>query len=224
MILASLRPLARALSLACLLSPGIATLARGQRPAVTPTCCEAAVFAAGLRIAERYRVAAIPERRFTHADYWRAIDPSVRSTAFRTETVGESILGRAIRSVSFGTGPTRILLWSQMHGDESTATMALADIFRFLSEGPPAPLRERLLRELTIVFVPMLNPDGAELFQRQNALGIDVNRDARRLVTPEARALKTLRDLVQPAFAFNLHDQNARTRAGGAGVTSAIAL
>src|SRR5688500_4119316 len=224
MILASLRPLARALSLACLLSPGIATLARGQRPAVTPTCCEGAVFAAGLRIAERYRVAAIPERRFTHADYWRAIDPSVRSTAFRTETVGESILGRAIRSVSFGTGPTRILLWSQMHGDESTASMALADIFRFLAEAPNDPLRERLRTSLTLTFIPMLNPDGAEVFQRENAVGIDVNRDARRQVTPEARALKKVHDAFRPQFGFNLHDQNARTRVGRRGVQSAIAL
>jgi hypothetical protein len=57
----------------------------------------------------------------------------------------------------------------------------------------------------------MLNPDGAELFQRENAVGIDVNRDGRRLVTPEARALKQLRDSIRPEFGFNLHDQNART-------------
>ncbi|HEU4748097.1 MAG TPA: M14 family zinc carboxypeptidase, partial [Gemmatimonadaceae bacterium] len=114
--------------------------------------------------------------------------------------------------------------WSQMHGDESTATMALADIFHFLTATDASPLRQRLLRHLTIVFVPMLNPDGAEFFQRQNALGIDVNRDARRLATPEARALKALRDTVQPHFGFNLHDQNARTRAGENGVASGIAL
>ena len=224
MILASLRPLVRAVSLTCLLSTGIASRTEGQRPAVAPTCCEAEVFAAGLRVAERYRVAAIPERRFTHADYWRAIDPAVRSTAFRTETVGESILGRAIRSVSFGTGPTRVLLWSQMHGDESTASMALADIFRFLADAPNDPLRERLRTSLTLTFVPMLNPDGAEVFQRENAVGIDVNRDARRQVTPEARALKKVHDAFRPQFGFNLHDQNARTRVGRRGVQSAIAL
>jgi hypothetical protein len=70
----------------------------------------------------------------------------------------------------------------------------------------------------------MLNPDGAELFQRQNAMGIDVNRDARRLVTPEARALKSMHERFKPHFGFNLHDQNARTRAGGRGPASAIAL
>lgn len=86
------------------------------------------------------------------------------------------------------------MLWSQMHGDEATATMALADIFGFLADTRTSELRSRLTRSLSIVFVPMLNPDGAELFQRQNAVGIDVNRDARRLVTPEARALRALHE------------------------------
>jgi hypothetical protein len=111
-----------------------------------------------------------------------------------------------------------------MHGDESTATMALADIFRFLAEGKGDPLRERLAEHLTVTFVPMLNPDGAELFQRENAAGVDVNRDGRRLVTPEGRALKAIRDSLAPRFGFNLHDQGVRTRAGEGGKQAAIAL
>ena len=45
----------------------------------------------------------------------------------------------------------------------------------------------------------MLNPDGAERFQRRNAQGIDINRDALRLQTPEGQILKALRDRLQPA-------------------------
>jgi hypothetical protein len=187
-------------------------------------CCTADVLATGLRIAERYRVAAIPARRFAHNDFWRAVEPSMESSVLRSEAIGASILGRPIRSVTFGEGPTKVLLWSQMHGDESTATMALADIFRFFVDAPGDPLRERLRRALTIVFIPMLNPDGAELFQRENAVGIDVNRDARRLSTPEAKALKKAQETIRPQFGFNLHDQNARTRVGRRGVQSAIAL
>ncbi len=179
---------------------------------------------AGIRIADRYRVAAITSRRFTHAELWRAIGPSVGTAPFRVEAAGRSIQGREIRAVRFGEGPTTVLLWSQMHGDESTATMALADIFRFLAEAHDDPLRERLRRNLSITFVPMLNPDGAELFQRENAAGIDVNRDGRQQATPEARALKGLRDRIQPQFGFNLHDQSARTRVGAKGAQAAIAL
>ncbi|HET7566301.1 MAG TPA: M14 family zinc carboxypeptidase [Gemmatimonadaceae bacterium] len=184
----------------------------------------ASALATGLRIAERYHVAAITTRRFDHDAFWRAVAPSLKSPVFHTEQVGRSMLGRSINAVTFGEGKTTVLLWSQMHGDESTATMALADIFRFLAEAPNDPLRERLRQRLTIVFVPMLNPDGAELFQRENAAGIDINRDARRLATPEARTLKALRDRIHPAFGFNLHDQNARTTAGVHGTQAAIAL
>jgi hypothetical protein len=177
-----------------------------------------------LRIAGRYRVDAIAARRFTHEEFWRAVAPSLSSPSLRNEQAGQSLLGRAIRTVSFGSGSTSVLLWSQMHGDESTSTMALADIFRFLAEAESDPLHERLRTRLRIVFIPMLNPDGAEVFQRENALGIDVNRDARRLTTPEARTLKSVRDDLRPDYGFNLHDQNARTRVGRAGEQSAIAL
>jgi hypothetical protein len=186
--------------------------------------CDPTTFTAGLAIAERYKVRAITSRRFTHAELWRAITPFTTASGFSTSEIGRSINGREIRAVTFGRGPTTVLLWSQMHGDESTATMALADIFRFLAEAANDSLRSRLEERLTITFVPMLNPDGAELFQRENAAGIDVNRDGRRLVTPEARALKTVRDSVQPSFGFNLHDQGIRTRAGEGGKQAAIAL
>ena len=201
-----------------------ATIQRAPVSGDAPACCTRDALGATLADAARYRNPDIRARRFTHREFWTAVDASVRVPGVRVETVGQSVLGRDIKTVRFGSGPTRVLLWSQMHGDESTATMAIADVFRFLAEADASPLRQRLLRELTIVFVPMLNPDGAELFQRQNALGIDVNRDARRLVTPEGRALKAVHDAFRPRFGFNLHDQNARTRAGARGPASGIAL
>jgi hypothetical protein len=195
------------------------------RTASADSAAAATALATGLRIAERYHVGAIGTRRFDHEGFWSAVAPAVASPRFRTEQIGESMLHRPIRSVTFGHGKTTVLLWSQMHGDESTATMALADIFAFLADpSGKDPLRDRLDRALTVVFVPMLNPDGAELFQRQNAAGIDINRDARRLATPEARALRSLHERIHPAFGFNLHDQNARTVAGAGGTQAAIAL
>ncbi len=200
-------------------SPGSTSTARPD-PGPSP----AAAMSRGAVIADRYRTSAITSRRFNHAEYWRAITRVTATPVFRVAEIGQSIQGREIRSVTFGDGPVTVLLWSQMHGDESTASMALADIFRFLAEADSDPLRERLRRELTLVFVPMLNPDGAELFQRENALGVDINRDARRLATPEARALKALHERLQPQFGFNLHDQSARTRVGPRGLQAAIAL
>src|SRR5690606_21361939 len=77
---------------------------------------------------------------------------------------------------------------------------------------------------LTILMGPMLNPDGAEIFVRHNAVGIDVNRDARLLNTPEGRTLKAVRDRFEPQFGFNLHDQNPRTRVCRSDRLAAISL
>ena len=111
-----------------------------------------------------------------------------------------------------------------MRGDESTATMALADILSFLARHPEHALVQTLSRRLSLRFVPMLNPDGAARFQRHNAVGIDVNRDARRLATPEGRALKSVHDRIRPAFGLNLHDQSPRFRVGDSDRMAAIAL
>ena len=176
-----------------------------------------------IAIAERFRVAAITERRFTHAQFWTAVQPSLATGKLAVAGVGQSMQGRELRTVTFGTGPTKVFIWSQMHGDEATATMALADIFAFLVSTEPSALRDRIRTDLTVTFLPMLNPDGAEVFQRENASGIDINRDVRRMSSPEARTLKAVRDKINPDFGFNLHDQNARTRVGE-GLPAAIAL
>ena len=70
----------------------------------------------------------------------------------------------------------------------------------------------------------MLNPDGADLYQRRNLQSIDINRDARSLTTPEGRLLKRLRDEWRPQLGFNLHNQNARTAVGNTGKQATIAL
>jgi hypothetical protein len=60
----------------------------------------------------------------------------------------------------------------------------------------------------------MLNPDGAERYQRRTMQGIDMNRDAAARQTPEAQILKGLVDRLKPDYGFNLHDQSPRYSAG----------
>jgi hypothetical protein len=162
---------------------------------------------------EQYREQTIKNRRFKHAD----IIPLLQKLQppFQITQVGESIEGRSINLVKYGNGPVKILLWSQMHGDEPTATAAMMDIFNFLSAHDKfTPLRDKWQNKLTLYFIPMLNPDGAERFQRRNALGIDLNRDALRLQCPESEILKRIRDEVDADWGFNLHDQNRYYAAG----------
>ena len=173
----------------------------------------------------RLRTAGLEDRVFAPERWWRVATPLVTTArGFDLEDIGRSAEGRPLRHVSWGEGATKVLLWSQMHGDESTASMALADLFRFLGEHPQHPLVQRIRKGTNLHFLPVMNPDGAARFQRRNAQGIDVNRDARALVSPEAKALHGLRERLKPQFGFNLHDQQVGYRAGKGGNGTAIAL
>jgi hypothetical protein len=147
------------------------------------------------------------------------------ATMIGREEVGRSLEGRPLTLFRFGTGPTRVLLWSQMHGDETTATRALADLLHHIATARPDDARVRRWHdELSVLVLPMLNPDGAERHARRNIAGIDVNRDARELATPEGRALKAVHDRFRPHYGFNLHDQNPRWRVGTTSRRAAISL
>lgn len=165
-----------------------------------------------------YKEPSLAQRRFSYEDIAPLIEELQRDSLFEMKLAGYSIEGRPINLIRLGNGDTNVLLWSQMHGNESTATMAIFDVFNFFrGDGDSfAYTRRRLLSKLSLYFIPMLNPDGAQNFQRRNALGIDLNRDAIRLITPEAQILKAARDSLNPVFGFNLHDQSVYYSAGNA--------
>ena len=162
-----------------------------------------------------YKETEIRSKRIKHSDLTKKINEIKKNNILNVEDAGISLEGRAIKLLSIGKGKTKVLIWSQMHGDESTATMALIDLFNFFeADDEFNEFRKELLKKLKIYFIPMLNPDGAEEFTRRNRLGIDLNRDALRLEFPESKVLKTVRDTLKPKFAFNLHDQNTRYTSG----------
>ncbi|MCH8837665.1 MAG: hypothetical protein IIA60_07670 [Candidatus Marinimicrobia bacterium] len=119
---------------------------------------------------------------------------------FHYEVAGHSVQKRPIHLVTLGRGPKKVLLWSQMHGDEPTATGALFDVFNYLMMHRGEPFTQAILDSITIYAVPMLNPDGTRQSSRRNAQGLDINRDARDRQTPEGRLLIELKDRLQPDF------------------------
>ena len=161
-----------------------------------------------------------PEELVTHV---RSLETR-HAGRLKVEEIGRSVEGRPIHLLTLGRGPFRILLWSQMHGDEPSATPALLDVAHHLLSHPDDPDAQRILERTTLLMIPMLNPDGAERYRRRNAQAIDVNRDALNLATPEGRLLKDVRDRHQPGLGFNLHDQNRRTGVGDTGALATIAL
>ena len=164
---------------------------------------------------QNYKEAALTNRRFKHKDIVPLIERLKDNNKFTVNKVGQSAEKRDIYLIKYGTGKTKIFLWSQMHGDESTATMALFDIFNFLSANDSYNnFRNELQNNTTIYFMPMVNPDGAEYFQRRNIFDIDLNRDAVRAQSPEAKVLKDTFDSLKADFGFNLHDQSTLYSAG----------
>jgi beta-lactamase class A len=189
------------------------------RPAWSPATAEL------LALHDRARLPAFPAPRLGHEELWAAIEPLVHGApSLHQEEIARSLGGLPIRLVRFGAGPTRVLMWSQMHGDETTASRALADLLHYIASEPDAPRVRRWGERLTLLAVPMLNPDGADAHRRRGMHGIDINRDARALATPEARALKGVQERFQPDFGFNLHDQNPRSRTGSSDRTAAMSL
>lgn len=128
------------------------------------------------------------------------------------DIIGKSVEGKPIYSYTIGTGKTKILLWSQMHGNEGTTTKALFDLLNLLNS--ETELANELKSKFTFLSIPMLNPDGAERYTRINANGVDLNRDFQDLTQPESRLLRDLYADYKPDFCYNLHDQRTIFAAG----------
>ena len=158
-----------------------------------------------------------------HADLKKYLG-QLKKLGLKVDQVGFSGASREIYQIEWGKGPLKVFMWSQMHGDEPTATSALIDMFAALQKHRDKDWVKKISETMTIRGVPMLNPDGQELYQRRNLQGIDINRDAIELKTPEARLLKQLRDDWNPAIGFNLHDQGSLTTVGHSPNQAAISL
>ncbi len=130
--------------------------------------------------------------------------------AYKFEIIGHSEQNRPIYSIKIGTGKTKILIWSQMHGNESTCTKALFDVFNVLTTAP----FDTVLQECSLFIIPLLNPDGAVAYTRLNANQVDINRDAVDLSQAESKVLRKVFDAYKPDYGFNMHDQRTLFNVG----------
>lgn len=132
---------------------------------------------------------------------------------FKIETIGTSVLGEPISVIQMGSGAKKIMMWSQMHGNETTTTKAVFDLCNVFADTNNAII-DAILEKCTIAIIPMLNPDGAKAYTRVNANNVDLNRDAQDLSQPESQALRDFFNRFQPNFCFNLHGQRTIFSAG----------
>ena len=151
----------------------------------------------------QYKEETIEKRYITNTHIEPILDRL--KSSFEISVVGKSVSDKPIYSITAGTGKTKILLWSQMHGNESTTTKALFDMLNWLKDDTE---EAKAIRDnFTLYILPILNPDGAELYTRENANKVDLNRDAVAQSQPESRVLREVFNTFKPDFCYNMHDQ-----------------
>jgi murein endopeptidase len=138
---------------------------------------------------------------------------------------GRSARGRPIRALELGfPGRPRVLVVGCIHGDERAGIA----IIRRLEAAPPP--------DFDLWVVPDLNPDGAVAGTRQNARGVDLNRNfpsewrrigvrrdpqysgPRPLSEPESRFAARLIERLRPQVTIWFHQPQALVRAWGASI------
>lgn len=145
------------------------------------------------------------------------------ATDFELKVLGESENKVPIHGIKLGTGAKRLLFWSQMHGNESTTTKALFDFINTLLDTTNTYSQE-ILSQCTLYMIPMLNPDGANLYTRLNYNTVDLNRDAQDLSQRESVILHDLIAQLKPDVAFNLHGQRTIFSAGTTNKTATMSF
>lgn len=171
-------------------------------------------------IFDQYRLPGLNGRYITLND----IEPILQqwNTDNRLQVIGKSVQGRPIYSFKIGTGKIRILMWSQMHGNESTTTKALFDFLNLLQSG--SDFGKNLMRDFTFCCLPMVNPDGAQAWTRENANNVDLNRDAFNRSQPESLVLRAVFEQFKPDCCYNLHDQRTIFGAGSQGKPATVSF
>ena len=173
-----------------------------------------------LKLAEQFKETSLAGRYITIQN----IEPLLNKKVYQKgiAIIGSSVADRPIYSYKIGNGVTKVLMWSQMHGNESTTTKALFDFFNFIQSNNELAVLFRA--KFSFCFLPMLNPDGAALYTRENANLIDLNRDALILSQPESKILNSVYFDFNPDYCFNLHDQRSIYGVGSSGKAAVLSF
>ena len=164
---------------------------------------------------EHYRAFKVEEIKGRYLSYPNLVTYLKNLPAYmRLTTEGTSVWGENIYSIEFGNGPKKILMWSQMHGNESTTTKAVLDLLEFIVTDQNDDFKNSVMELCTLKIIPVLNPDGLINYTRVNAKEVDLNRDASNLTQPESKILRRVFEEFEPEYGFNLHDQRTIFSAG----------
>jgi hypothetical protein len=141
------------------------------------------------------------------------------------DTFGYSFEGRALPVAKWGQGPTRVLVFANIHAGEVEGKEAAQILVRELGAGEHDAWRD----SLTLWIAPIYNADGNErvsldnrplqhgpiggMGQRPNAQNLDLNRDFMKLEAPETRSLVGVMQEFDPHVVVDLHTTNGTVHA-----------
>ncbi|MEH7122492.1 M14 family zinc carboxypeptidase [Bacillus sp. JJ1773] len=147
---------------------------------------------------------------------------------FTLDEYGKSEQNRSFYAAKVGTGPIKIWVQAQIHGDEKLTTDAVLELLKTFGSSGSKDI-EKILKETTIYAIPMYNPDGSimntrttllhdengqpRVDNRGRAMTIDLNRDwaENGFQAKESLVFYKYWADVKPDFAVDLHHQGFKT-------------
>jgi hypothetical protein len=150
------------------------------------------------------------------------LEPYQPKGAPRTTETGKPLLAWRLRGT--GPDPLRIYVNANIHAGEVEGKDAIQQILRELLQGKHPVLRH----DLDLVVMPAYNADGTDALdpairpwqpnptesgvgRRENALGLDLNRDLMKAAAPNTRWLLAMLADFDPAAVLDLHTTNGST-------------
>jgi len=124
--------------------------------------------------------------------------------------IGKSVLGRDINATRLGNGSRYVIIDGATHGNEKNPAPALLRLLEVIQENFQASgYWKTRLSEVSLIVIPILNPDGYVSNNRNNANGVDLNRQfppGPATTEPEAWALRWLWGNYSTIIYINLHE------------------
>lgn len=157
------------------------------------------------------------ERLLTYDELVKALNQIEQSSqgTVTLEWYGPTVQGRDLPLAIIGTGPTPILIIAQQHGNEPMTCQAAVGAIKYLGSAGNSEV-EQILEKFTVLIMPRVNPDGAEMQQRRNADGYDINRDHNPANYPddfntfEAATVRDIWEEYKPMIFLDLHHMGTR--------------
>ncbi len=155
--------------------------------------------------------ALIPSKPHSYAEMMTAMQELHGTDRVSCSSIGTTRQGRHI-AMAVVADPEydprqlrKLLVIGRQHGNETSGTEAALAVMKHLATSEGRAERA-LLRNVALLVVPMVNPDGAERSSRRNSAGVDLNRDWVARTQPETQAIERIfREWQADAF-IDLHE------------------